>query len=91
MPSYNFRGGSIFENYVFLVIANRNPQFVNYVYENGIEIDFYIDKRLLVEVKFDRVLNEKQELLFKNFNAGNKLLVQSRQEIEELENFFLSS
>ncbi len=44
--------GSIFENYIFLVIQNRNPQFVNYVYDNGIEIDFIIDKRFMVEVKY---------------------------------------
>jgi predicted AAA+ superfamily ATPase len=80
--------GSIFENYVFLVIINRNPQFVNYVYENGIEIDFFIDKKLLLEVKYDRTLNEKQELLFKNFNAKHKLLVQSKEEIEALQEFF---
>jgi predicted AAA+ superfamily ATPase len=80
--------GSIFENYVFLVIINRSPQFVNYVYENGIEIDFFIDKKLLVEVKYDRTLNQKQELLFKNFNAKHKFLVQSKEEIEALQEFF---
>jgi predicted AAA+ superfamily ATPase len=80
--------GSIFENYVFLVIKNRNPQFINYVYENGIEIDFFINKHLLVEVKYDRELNEKQELLFKNFKAKQKLVVQGRKEIAELERYF---
>ena len=80
--------GSIFENYIFLVIKNRNPQFVNYVYENGIEIDFFIDKHLLVEVKYDRDLNEKQELLFRNFNAKQKLVIQGRKEITDLERYF---
>ena len=80
--------GSIFENYVYLLIKNRNPQFVNYVYENGIEIDFFIDKHLLVEVKYDRSLNEKQERLFKNFNAEEKLVVGNRKDIAELENYF---
>jgi predicted AAA+ superfamily ATPase len=80
--------GSIFENYVFLIIINRSHQFVNYVYENGIEIDFFIDKKLLVEVKYDRTLNEKQELLFKNFKAKHKFLVQSKEEIEVLQEFF---
>lgn len=81
--------GSIFENYIYLLIANRNPQFVNYVYEGGNEIDFFIDKRLLVEVKFDRVMNEKQEQLFNSFAAPQKLLVQSRDDIENLENYWL--
>jgi predicted AAA+ superfamily ATPase len=80
--------GSIFENYVYLLIKNRNPQFVNYVYENGIEIDFFIDKHLLVEVKYDRSLNEKQEMLFKNFNAEEKLVVGNRKDITELEIYF---
>ena len=80
--------GSIFENYVFLVIKNRNPRFVNYVYENGVEIDFLIDKKLLLEVKYDRVLNEKQELLFQNFKAEHKFAVQSREDIAKLEDYF---
>ncbi len=80
--------GSIFENYVFLVIKNRNPQFVNYVYENGIEIDFFIDKKLLVEAKYDRVLNEKQELLFQSFKAGHKLAVKSREDVAKLKEYF---
>lgn len=80
--------GSIFENYIFLVIQNRNPQLVNYVYDNGIEIDFIIDKRFMVEVKYYRTLNEKQEELFKDFKAQHKLILKGREEIAELESYF---
>lgn len=81
--------GSVFENYIFLVIQNRGPLFLNYVNEKGIEIDFFIDKRFLVEVKYNRTLNEKQEQFFKDFPAGRKLILGGRKEIAELERFFL--
>ena len=77
--------GSIFENYIFLVIKNRNPGFINYVYENGIEIDFFIDKRLLLEIKYDRTLNENQELLYNNFKAEHKMVVQGITDVADLE------
>ncbi len=80
--------GSVFENYIFLVILKRNPVFLNYVNEKGIEIDFFINKRLLVEVKYNRTLNEKQERFFKDFPAGRKLILQGRKEIAELERYF---
>jgi predicted AAA+ superfamily ATPase len=81
--------GSIFENYIFLFIKNRNPRFLNYVYENGIELDFFIDKRLLVEVKYDRTLNEKQELLFNRFPAKEKLVLEGREHTDKLEQYFI--
>ena len=80
--------GSVFENYLFLVIQNKDPQLVNYVSEKGIEIDFIIDKRFLVEVKYYRTLNEKQERLFKDFKAPHKLMIQGIKEIAELERYF---
>lgn len=80
--------GSIFENYIFLVIQNRNPGFVNYVNEKGIEIDFLIDKRLLVEVKYNRTLNEKQQQFFKDFPSEHKLILKGRKEIGQLEEYF---
>lgn len=80
--------GSIFENYIFLFIKNRNPRFLNYVYEDGIELDFFIDKHLLAEVKYGRELNEKQAQLFKNFTAKHKLVIKNIHEIEELERYF---
>ena len=72
-----------------MIIKNRSPQFLNYIYEDGIELDFFIDKHLLAEVKYGRELNEKQTLLFKNFTAKHKLVVQNIHEIEELERHLL--
>jgi predicted AAA+ superfamily ATPase len=83
--------GSVFENYIFLVIQKRNPVFLNYVNEKGIEIDFFIDKRFLVEVKYNRTLNEKQEQFFKDFPAGRKLILRGMKGIAELERYFLDS
>jgi hypothetical protein len=42
---------------------------------------------VLVEVKYNRELNEKQELLFRSFAAAHKLTIQNRNEIEELERY----
>jgi len=81
--------GSIFENYIFLIIKNRNPRFLNYIYEDGIELDFFIDKHLLAEVKYGQELNEKQTQLFKNFKAKHKLVIQNIHEIEELEKYLV--
>ena len=55
--------GSVFENLVFLKIKDKNPC---YVYENGIEIDFKIDKTL-IEVKYEREIQERQKNLLKKF------------------------
>lgn len=76
--------GSIFENYIYLLLLNKNPDFINYIYENGIELDFFIDKRLLIEVKYNRTLNEKQEKLFHRFPAPEKLLIEGLDDIEKL-------
>jgi len=81
--------GSIFENYIFLFIQNRSHQFLNYIYENGIELDFFIDKRLLVEVKYNRELKDKQELLFKNFPVKDKLAIKNRKDIKKLERYMI--
>jgi uncharacterized protein len=80
--------GSIFENYIYMVIKNKNPQFINYVYENKIEIDFLIDKCFLVEAKYGQLLKEKQEALFNRFNAQHKLVIHNRKEIKGLEPYF---
>jgi predicted AAA+ superfamily ATPase len=77
--------GSIFENYIFLLLLRRNPDFINYIYENGIELDFFIDKRLLVEVKYYRTLNNKQERLFQQFPAEEKQVIESIEDIDKLE------
>ncbi len=64
--------GAIFENLVFLKIKRKNPC---YVYENGIEIDFLTEDKILIEVKYESALNEKQIKLFENFPAKEKLII----------------
>ncbi|MCU0287403.1 MAG: hypothetical protein MUF15_13545 [Acidobacteria bacterium] len=42
----------------------------------------------MVEVKYYRTPNEKQEKLFKDFKAQKKLILKGREEIAELESYF---
>jgi len=55
--------GSVFENLVFLKIKDKNPC---YIYEDGVEIDFKVD-RTLIEVKYGREIQERQAKLFNKF------------------------
>ncbi|WP_457640382.1 ATP-binding protein [Persephonella sp.] len=66
--------GAIFENLVYLKLKDKNPC---YIYENGIELDFLIDKKLLIEVKYKSSLNEKQKKLFERFPAEKKVVIDS--------------
>lgn len=68
--------GAIFENLVFLKIKHLNP---SYVYEDGIEIDFITEDKTLIEVKYNSILNEKQQKLFDKFQANKKIVIDSAQ------------
>lgn len=72
--------GSYFENYLYLKL--RNNRSVYYIYENGIEIDFYTSDRILVESKYNSKLTEKQQKLFKGINADRKMVIDSVDELE---------
>jgi len=72
--------GSLFENYVYLKIIDRQPK---YIYQDKIELDFITKDKTLIEVKYNSVLTEKQEKLFKQFPAKNKIII---DEINGLEN-----
>ncbi len=61
--------GSLFENYVYLAIKHLNPR---YFYEKGIELDFIIKNKMLIEVKYDSIMNEKQKQLFDKIKIKNK-------------------
>jgi predicted AAA+ superfamily ATPase len=65
--------GSLFENLVFLKIKKYRPC---YVYQNGIEIDFYFNEKLL-EAKYFGELNTKQKKLFDSFPAKEKKIIDS--------------
>ena len=67
--------GSYFENYIYLVL--RNKKILYSLYENTVEIDFYIDDKILIESKFYSQLNEKQDKLFSEYPADKKIVIDS--------------
>jgi uncharacterized protein len=73
--------GSSFENYVFLKIKDRNPL---YIYENGIEIDFLTSDKRIIEVKYNREMNEKQKSLINSFPAKEKLIIGNVSDVLKL-------
>jgi len=66
--------GALFENLFFLKIKNQDPC---YIFENGNELDFMIKNDTLIEVKYNRELNQKQKEMFDRHNAKNKLIISS--------------
>ncbi|MGV8120851.1 MAG: ATP-binding protein [Candidatus Xenobiia bacterium LiM19] len=72
--------GSLFENYVYLRLRNRNP---SYVYEEGNEIDFLTEDNDLLEVKYKGRPGEKQLKLFDNFKARRKYLILGNEDLED--------
>ena len=73
--------GAIFENLVFLKIKHLNPR---YVYVDGIELDFITQDDILIEVKYNSTLNNKQQKLFDNFKAKEKIIIDSIQKFLSL-------
>lgn len=77
--------GRAFENYVYLKIKDFEPV---YIYENQVEIDFYLNylnNKVLVEVKFDEDIRENQRVLFEKFAADHKRVVKGFEDLDELE------
>ena len=66
--------GAIFENSVFLKIKHLHP---SYVYIDGIELDFMTENKILIEVKYNSVLNQKQQKLYDNTDAKEKIVIDS--------------
>ena len=64
--------GALLENLFFLKIKHQKPC---YVFENGIELDFLVNKETLIEVKYNRELNMKQKQMFDRYKARNKLII----------------
>ena len=72
--------GSLFENYVYLKIKHLKPQ---YIYQDATEIDFITHDNDLLEAKFhDQKLSLKQQKLFDQFDARQKLIIRSHEDIE---------
>jgi len=74
--------GSLFENYVFLKIKELQP---NYIFQNGLEIDFITQNKILIETKYNREMNEKQKKLFDSVKAKKKLIIASINDLNKLE------
>jgi predicted AAA+ superfamily ATPase len=74
--------GSYFENYIYLLL--RNKKTIYYLYENTIEIDFFTEDKILIESKFYAELNKKQEKLFNEYPANEKLVIDSVEKLELL-------
>lgn len=64
--------GAIYENLVFLKLKDHEPR---YVYVNGIELDFITEENILIEAKYNSMLNDKQQKLFDTFNATEKYVL----------------
>jgi uncharacterized protein len=83
---YMFMGerdlGSYFENYIYLLLKNKKTLY--YLYENTIEIDFYTADKILIESKFYSELNPKQEKLFNEYPASQRLVVDSVEKLSAL-------
>lgn len=73
--------GSIFENYVYLKIKNRNP---SYVYKDEAEIDFLTEDKILIEVKYNSEMNDKQKKLFNSFGE-KRFLIKNYNDLIQLE------
>ena len=68
--------GSYFENYLYLSLRSNNRS-IYYIYENGIEIDFYTSDGTLIESKYNSELTKKQQKLFDGFQAKRKMVIDS--------------
>ena len=64
--------GAIFENLIFLNIKHLNP---SYLYEDGIELDFMTEDKVLVEAKYNSTLNTKQQKLFDKKDVSLKIII----------------
>jgi uncharacterized protein len=69
--------GAIYENLVYNKIKsdykNHLKGEINFLYKDGVEIDF-VTKDFLLEAKFGQEMNEKQKNLFDNYKIKNKIV-----------------
>lgn len=74
--------GSYFENYIYIELKDKKVLY--YLYENGIEIDFYTDDKILIESKYYAELNERQKELFESYPAKKRILIDSVERLSLL-------
>lgn len=65
--------GAVFENLVYFLIKDKSPC---YIYKNTIELDFFFDNTLL-EVKYGRDMETKQQKLLDEVKAERKIILGS--------------
>ncbi len=70
--------GSLFENYVYLKIKSHNPY---YIYKEGIEIDFFIKNKILIEVKYGTKMSKKQLETFQRIKVDKKIVIRNLQDL----------
>lgn len=75
--------GAIFENLVYLKIKHLKPC---YIYQNSAEVDFSFENTL-IEVKYNRKLNNKQKSLFDSLPAEKKIIIENIDEYFHLEEY----
>lgn len=73
--------GSLFENYVYNRIKKYHPC---YYFVDGYEIDFLLEKKVLIEAKYHAELKGKQLDLFSDSDFKHKFLVTTRDELDTL-------
>lgn len=75
--------GSLFENYVFLRIKKYKP---GYIIENSIEIDFFLENKYLLEVKYhNEELSDKQQTLFNKLKANKKYIIRNFDDLSKID------
>ena len=74
--------GALFESYVFQKLRERRPR---YVLEDGAEIDFMTEDRVLVEAKYGTELRPKQQQLFDSLPAKDRMVVGGVWDLAKLE------
>ncbi len=71
--------GALFENYCYLRLKHLN---LRYVYQDSTELDFLSENKWLFECKFhDEALGAKQQVLFDSFNAKEKFVLRSQNDV----------
>ncbi len=69
-------------------IKSYNPY---YLYQDGVEIDFYLSNDILIESKFFRELNDKQLELFNKYNAKGKIIIDNIEKVINIEKMIIKN
>ncbi len=76
--------GKQFENYFYL---NFKKEKLCYLKEDSIEIDFLINNRYLVEVKYKEGLSPEQRKLFEKYEVEEKHIITNPDELNRLKDY----